>query len=149
MSRSFRLVRPEPPEQAIQAGVLAYLGMDRRVAWAHRFNTGATRIDGRNAAGKPVHRFVRFAFPGCSDILGQLRSGHFLALEVKRPSTKPTPEQAAFLERVRSNGGLACVARSVDDVERAIDAFYAQLRGAETSQTCNRVVPMRTGEGRA
>lgn len=123
MKNALRLTRPEPPEHAIQDAVLRYLAIDRRIAWCQRFNTGATRIEGRDAKGKPTRRFVRFAFPGCSDILGQLTSGHFLAVEVKRPSTKPTPEQAAFLAQVNRAGGLGLIARSVDDVQAALNRF--------------------------
>lgn len=125
MPKPFRLTRPEPPEHAIQAAILRYLAVDRRVAWAQRFNTGAARIEGRDAKGRATRRFVRFAFPGCSDILGQLASGHFLAVEVKRPSTKPTPEQSAFLALVAAHGGLSVVARRVEDIQRALDGFYS------------------------
>ncbi|MBK1632642.1 hypothetical protein CKO31_18220 [Thiohalocapsa halophila] len=123
---SFRLQRPEPPEQAIQDAVLRFLAIDRRVAWAQRFNTGAMRVEGQDARGRRTRRFVQFAFKGCSDILGQLTTGHLIACEIKRPSTKPTREQAAFLATVESNGGLAVVARSVEDVERALAEFVAQ-----------------------
>jgi hypothetical protein len=159
MKNALRLTRPEPPEHAIQDAILRYLAIDRRVAWAHRFNTGARTIDDAAAAKaelldryagklyaarrspaalmpilqallrayyalrKGAKRFVRFAFPGCSDILGQLRTGHFLAIEVKRPSTGPTDDQAAFLAQVNAAGGLGLVARSVDDVQTALDAF--------------------------
>jgi len=126
MPHRFCLTRPEPPEHAIQDAVLRFLMLDRRVAWARRFNTGAVCIEGCDARGRRSRRFVRYAFPGCSDILGQLASGHFLACEVKRPSTRPTPEQAAFLEQVRCNGGLACIARGVDDMQRALDGFFAE-----------------------
>ena len=126
-ARRFRLARPEPPESAIQDAVLRFLALDARVAWAHRFNTGAMRIPQADANGRSCgHRFVRFAFPGCSDVLGQLASGHLLAVEVKRPSTKPTPAQAEFLRTVGVAGGLAVVARSVDDVQQAIDGFFAE-----------------------
>ena len=130
MPSAFRLRRPEPPEQAIQDAVLRYLALDRRVAWARRFNTGASLIEGHDAQGRKTRRFVKFAFPGCADILGQLASGHFLAVEVKRPSTKPTPEQAAFLGEVRRHGGLAVVARSVVDVQQALDGFCAPRQAA-------------------
>jgi hypothetical protein len=114
---------------------------DRR-PWARRFNTGAVCIEGRDARGRRTRRFVRYAFPGCSDILGQLASGHFLACEVKRPSTRPTPEQAAFLEQVRCNGGLACIARGVDDVQRALDGFFA-VRDRTTAEQ-----PLTVGKDR-
>lgn len=160
MRNTLRLTRPEPPEHAIQDAVLRYLALDRRVAWAHRFNTGAVRIDDQAQAkaklldrfapqlyavqsrGLPAlrsvvggllrlyyalksrkQRFVQFAFPGCSDILGQLTTGHFLAVEVKRPSTKATKEQAEFLAQVDAAGGLALIARSVDDVQTALARF--------------------------
>lgn len=133
MPKPFRLQRPEPPEHAIQDAVLRYLAYDPRVAWAHRFNTGAVKIPQTDANGRSRgHRFVQFAFKGCSDILGQLVTGHFLAVEVKRPSTKPTPEQAAFLECVDRHGGLAVVARSVEDVTCALDGFF--LRAAAEAQ---------------
>jgi hypothetical protein len=139
MPKPFRLTRPEPPEAAVQDAVLRFLALDKRVAWAHRFNTGAMRIpnppgpDGRSRG----HRFVQFAFPGCSDVLGQLVSGHFLAVEVKRPSTKPTPDQAAFLALVAQHGGLAVVARSIDDVARALDGFF---RGESAAASLKSVV---------
>jgi hypothetical protein len=106
-------------ESEIQAAIVRYLAVDRRVAWVERFNVGA--VESTDARGK--RRFVRFAFKGCSDLLGQLASGHFLAIECKTRIGRLTPEQRAFLDRVTSAGGLGIVARSVDDVKAAIDQF--------------------------
>ena len=106
-------------EREIQAAIVRYLAVDRRVAWVERFNTGA--MEATDARGK--RRFVRFAFKGCSDLLGQLASGHFLAIECKTRIGRLTPEQRAFLDRVTAAGGLGIVARSVDDVKTAIDRF--------------------------
>jgi hypothetical protein len=106
-------------ESEIQAAIVRYLAVDRRVAWVERFNTGA--MEATDARGK--RRFIRFAFKGCADLLGQLASGHFLAIECKTRTGRLTPEQRAFLDRVTSAGGLAVVARSVDDVKAAIDQF--------------------------
>lgn len=39
----------------------------------------------------------------------------FLALEVKTPTGKPTPEQENFIQAVRRAGGLAGVVRSTDE----------------------------------
>jgi hypothetical protein len=114
---------PESSEHAIQRSILTYLAIDRRIAWYQRFNTGAIRLESRNAEGKPSRRFVRFAFPGCSDILGQLVTGHLLAIEVKRPRTGPTDEQAAFLAQVNRAGGLGLIACAVEDVKAALDRF--------------------------
>jgi hypothetical protein len=39
----------------------------------------------------------------------------FTAIEVKTPTGKPTPEQLHFINRVKQLGGIAGIARSVDD----------------------------------
>ncbi len=107
-----RLTRPEPSESSVLASVLGYLRYSGRIAWCERMNTGAYVIgEGRS------RRFVRYGFPGCSDILGQMDDGRMLALEVKRPSGKATEAQAVFLERVSAAGGVAGIVRSIADVE--------------------------------
>jgi len=102
-------------EAEVLRAVLAMLHHHPQVAWAERMNTGAGRLVQRD--GRPGH-FVRFAFRGCSDVVGQLTDGRFLAVEVKRPGGRLTASQAAFLELVRDNGGLAFVATSADDVPK-------------------------------
>jgi hypothetical protein len=61
---------------------------------------------------------------GIADILGCWQ-GRFVAIEVKRPGGRTTPEQERFLEAVRRHGGIAFVARSIDDV---IDGLGIQDR---------------------
>jgi hypothetical protein len=56
---------------------------------------------------------------GVSDILGVWK-GRLLAIEVKRPGGKVSDEQQAFIDRVNKLGGIAFVARSVDDVIRGL-----------------------------
>jgi hypothetical protein len=48
------------------------------------------------------------------EMIGQ-RVAVFTAVEVKAPGRKATPEQTNFLERVKEHGGLAGIARSVQD----------------------------------
>jgi hypothetical protein len=108
-----------PLERDVLAAVLAALRMHPRVAWCERMNTGQAVYD----KGGPNERRVRFAWPGCSDIVGQMKTGEWLAVEVKGPTGRLTADQAAFLRRVIVNGGLAFLARSVDDV-------FAALRSA-------------------
>jgi hypothetical protein len=60
---------------------------------------------------------MRFAWRGAPDLIGQLTDGRILCVEVKRPSGKLRPDQEAFLNVVRCQGGCAFVARSVDDVK--------------------------------
>ncbi len=52
---------------------------------------------------------------GVSDLL-VCYQGRFLAIEVKRPGGKVSPEQERFLERVRAAGGIGLVAYGIDDV---------------------------------
>lgn len=115
--KPFRLKHPEPKEADVLRAVLTFLSMHPRVAWAHRMQSGA----GKLVRGKGASQFLRFGWPGASDIVGQLKgTGQFLAVECKRPSGTTTPEQEAFLARVRDSGGVAVVARSVDDVIEAL-----------------------------
>lgn len=102
-------------ESAIQRTVLAYLRHHPGVAWAVRMNTGAFVIPGEHKS-----RFFRAAFKGCSDIIGQLKTGAFLAIECKRPGRKLTDEQGAFLATVNRHGGLGFVATSIEDCASAL-----------------------------
>jgi hypothetical protein len=95
------------PEGAVVHAVLAALRAHPRVAWAERMNTGAYK-DGE--------RFIRYGFKGCADILGQLRDGRLLAVECKAAGGNLTEDQAEFLRTVAGNGGVAIVARCVEDV---------------------------------
>ncbi len=61
-------------------------------------------------------RFIRFGFKGCPDVLGQLKDGRLLGVEVKAQTGRLRPEQAFFLERIRGAGGVAFVARDLRDV---------------------------------
>lgn len=126
MSKPFRLCPVAPLEHDIQTAILRYLAVDRRIAWAKRFNTGAHRITGTDAKGRPTRRFIRYAFPGCADVLGQLVTGHFLAVEVKRPGEDASEDQAAFLAEVDAAGGLAILARRIEDVRQGLDAFFGE-----------------------
>jgi len=95
------------PEAAALLEVLQVLKHHPAVAWVERQNTGAMQIGGR---------FVRFGWRGCSDVIGQLRDGRLLAVEVKSQSGKLRPEQAAFLDQVRRFGGVGFMARNAIDV---------------------------------
>lgn len=99
------------PEAAALAEVLLALKSHPAVCWSERMNSGAARIG---------NRFVRFGFPGCPDVLGQLRDGRVLAIEVKSSTGRLRPEQALFLNRVNEAGGLGFVARDCNDVLREL-----------------------------
>ena len=73
-------------------------------------------------------RLVRFGLcKGSSDLIGMKsvtvtpemvgqKVAIFTAIEVKTASGKPTPEQLNFVNRVKELGGIAGIARSVEDV---------------------------------
>jgi hypothetical protein len=52
---------------------------------------------------------------GSADIIGIAPGGRFLAVEVKTKTGRVSPDQARFIEHVKAKGGVAGVARSVQD----------------------------------
>lgn len=79
----------------------------------------AGAITWRNNAGYatyPNGTVVKYGVcnPGGADLIGLYR-GRFLAVEVKVPGQHPTPEQRRFIDGVVKAGGIAGVARSVED----------------------------------
>ncbi|CAK0779086.1 hypothetical protein CCP4SC76_6750008 [Gammaproteobacteria bacterium] len=113
----------EVSEQDVQKAILQYLELCPQIAWAQRFNTGAQAMSYTSKVGAEKRRFVRFAFTGCSDILGQLKSGHLVAIECKRRGGKATDSQESFLRNVSDNNGLAIIATNVLEVAQAIEQF--------------------------
>lgn len=109
---------PPTPEREIQKQCLEYLQIAGLVVW--RTNSGTMKRLG--ADGKL--NYVRFnGAKGCSDAIGVLRpSGRFVAIEFKRPGEKPTPEQEGFLQRIRSQGGIALVVTGVEDLRTQLRA---------------------------
>ena len=98
-------------EAAAMVEVLRALRTHPAASWCERMNSGAARIGSR---------FVRFGFRGCPDVLGQLKDGRLLGVEVKGPTGRLRPEQELFLERVRGAGGVAFMARDCRDVLREL-----------------------------
>ena len=120
-----------PSEQTIQQQIR--LACSRGPVRLWRNNTGTLR----DQHGRPV----TFGLcPGSADLIGfhsvtitadmvGQQLAVFAAVEVKSPTGRPTPEQTAFLEHVTAAGGLAGIARSVEDAEmilRKTDAAELQ-----------------------
>jgi len=99
------------PEAAALVEVLKALRAHPAIAWCERMNSGAAKVGSR---------FIRFGWPGCPDVLGQLRDGRLLGVEVKSATGKLRPEQTIFLERIRAAGGVAFMARDCRDVMREL-----------------------------
>jgi hypothetical protein len=117
-------------EREIQAAGIELLKHHPRVAWVVRQNTGAGYVlDARKyhalvAAGhlSPKDaRFMRFGFPGAGDATGQLKGGARLEVEFKSDRGVVTDDQRAVHEAVNAAGGLAIVARSVDELVRGLE----------------------------
>nr|MBK6294574.1 VRR-NUC domain-containing protein [Rhodoferax sp.] len=102
------------PEAAALTEVLMALRAHPAVVWCERMNSGAVKVGSR---------FIRFGWHGCPDVLGQLRDGRLLGVEVKAPKGKLRPEQAVFLERIKGAGGVGFMARDLRDVHRELDQF--------------------------
>jgi hypothetical protein len=67
-------------------------------------------------AKDPFGRMVTSGPSGSADLSGiHIPSGRRIELEVKSPKGTVRPEQVAFIEMVKSSGGIAGVVRSVDD----------------------------------
>ena len=91
---------PKPPlEKDITRQIRAYLNMREIFHWKVWQGLGSTR--------------------GVSDIIG-IYKGRPLAIEVKTAKGKLSEHQERFLTRWKNEGGIAIVARSVEDVEQGL-----------------------------
>ena len=111
------------PEAAALLEVLKAVRAHSLVAWAERQNSGAAKVGGR---------FIRFGWPGCPDVLGQLKDGRLLGVEVKAAQGRASPEQVAFLERIRGAGGVAFIAHDLRDVVRGLKNKQRKSNDAES-----------------
>lgn len=94
------------PETIILNACLVALSEAGCRVW--RNNTGALK----DQSG----RLVRYGLcKGSSDIIGVCVDGTFLAVEVKTPTGRVSPDQVRFLDAVRARGGRAGVARCPAD----------------------------------
>ena len=74
----------------------------------------------------PIRKVFRkqnspFFMRGVSDCLGLLPSGRFLAIEIKSSVGITSPHQKAFIKSVNDSGGIAFMARSVEDVIKGLE----------------------------
>jgi hypothetical protein len=102
--------RPHYNETSLVKACLAVLKARGVFAW--RVNTGAAKFG---------NRFVRFGYPGISDIIGVLPNGKFLAIEAKIHPNKATEDQWCFLTEIAYSGGVTGVVYSVDDLLAVLD----------------------------
>ncbi len=65
-------------------------------------------------------RVVRFGCPGSPDLLGIIRPGRFLGIEVKTSTGRQSEQQKSFMKMVESMGGIYLLVRSVEEAEQWI-----------------------------
>lgn len=105
-------------EHEIMQGILISIGSlpDVRI-W--RNNTGSIKTqDGR---------FITFGLKGSADMLGILKGGKFLAIEVKTATGRQSEQQKSFQKMIEAFGGVYILARSVDDVNRRLNLERTEL----------------------
>lgn len=129
------------PERHLRNAILSLLRAHGIAAWP-------TGVGAFPASYQGKRRFVRMGTKGMSDIIGVVPVpimvpasptdgalkqppgrdqngryilGRLLAVEVKSPTGKVRPEQTAFLAEVVRHGGIAFVARSVEEVSAKLN----------------------------
>lgn len=108
------------PEKRIQNEILGFLKFAGVFAWQN---------DSVGIYDPKIQRFrknkSRFHLKGVSDILGVI-GGRFLAIEVKTEAGRLTPEQRAFLVNINTEGGIAFVARSLEQCIQQLSAHFPE-----------------------
>ena len=104
---------PRLSERAIQNDILRAFGT-RPGLRIWRQNCGVARIG---------ERVVRFGVPGQADLTGILPDGRRLEIEVKSPTGRQTPQQAAFQNMIEKFHGIYILARSTHDVRQRLAAL--------------------------
>src|SRR5258708_21064013 len=111
-----------PLERDVLKAVWKLLAHHPKVAWITRINSGTLMADFVTDGVHPLRMNYK---RGISDLIGQMKDGRFLACEVKREGAQLMDHQRNFLNEVRQHGGVAFVARNVQDVEEALNGFEA------------------------
>jgi hypothetical protein len=120
----------------IQAAIMLDLGRGATRLCRNPVATGFTGELSRTKAGFTVLKNARGASFGlCAessdvigfrtivitpDMVGQTVAV-FIAIEVKAAGGRPSPEQRAFIQMAQQAGGLAGIARSVDEAPAIVD----------------------------
>lgn len=128
-SRNLR-VQVKGPERELRNAILALLRAHGIAAWPTGVGAFPATYGGKR-------RFVRMGVKGMSDVIGIVpwcpglleqpawrctwpppngHTGRFLAIEVKNPGGRISPEQTAFLQTVVKAGGIGFVAHSCQEV---------------------------------
>ena len=98
-------------ERELQNQILEYLQLHPCVGFATKYN---------NLQASKTARRSRFQPRGIPDIIGNMKNGIALYIEVKLPCGRISADQDDFLVQRLSQNCVAFVARSIEDVENAL-----------------------------
>lgn len=109
-------------ENSVVADCFRYAQLRGAFVW--RNNSRTVMVPGKGGKMRPMF----FGLPGSPDIIG-VWNGRAVGIECKRPlgprggtgGSVQTPEQVSFQREFERAGGLYVLARSSQDVERAMD----------------------------
>jgi hypothetical protein len=109
-----------PNEKLVENAILKYLStIPGMKAWKNQ-TTGI--FDPIRKVYRPLKG--RFSGRGSSDILACFQ-GRFIAIEVKRPKGGIVSlDQQRFIDEIKSSGGIAFVATSIDTVKETLKAEF-------------------------
>ena len=109
----------EPTESQILKAIMSLLKRHPRVAQVWRQNSGTFQERNRDGSVRYIRANTQ---KGMSDVMGILKDGRTLAIEVKSRTGRMRPGQEEFLQTIRQAGGVAGVCRSVDDAQKLLEA---------------------------
>lgn len=100
-------------EKELQNEIMGWLKQKEIFRFQINNSVSFDRLQGR------YRKKNRWFVYGVSDIVGIYR-GKFVAIEVKTEKGRLSSYQKIFLQDVKNNGGIAIVARSIGDIEKAL-----------------------------
>ena len=105
-------------EAEILKEILYLLKRHPKVAMCWRQNSGTFQERNRDGSVRYIRANTQ---RGMSDIMGTLKDGRTLAIEVKSRTGRMRPGQEEFLQQIRAAGGVAGVCRSVEDAQKLLE----------------------------
>lgn len=116
--RAKRAVGPVAQSEAdIQRDIIKLLNHHPKVAKCWRQNSGTFAMQYGDKTSYVRANTAR----GMADIMGILKTGRVLAIEVKSAKGRVMEHQQEFIDSINKAGGLALIARSIDDVMDALE----------------------------
>ena len=98
-------------ENEVLQSICEYLWYNKILFWR---NNNTPTYDVTN---KRFRRMPKWSRKGVPDIIGSYKN-RLLAIEVKKIGSYPTKEQKELINEINASGGIAFVARSIDDVKK-------------------------------